>query len=960
MDKQSFRSLQEKLKILINHTKKQDLERGIDVTLLEYKQALVLLEDKILEKLGLTRQEYENLKAEFNKKEPLSYKKLVDTPDIPVMPTKGEIQELAREVIPQPVITHETRVIKETIKEVKQPQILREIKTIEKIDNSGLDELSKDVRTLQLSLQDTLKEIEVSKQFMAGFDGDVTNKINELVQPEIHRVVRSLQSQIYSTNKRIDGINPVELDPNSLHLDQSTPQTVTASPIFNWGTQNRIPFYSATKTLTDNAGFSFDPTSTKLNVTGEVNTGTLTANTKLSLRAPTTPYYSNFSAPSSQTTTLAYVLPDAFPTGVPKHLTCDLSGNLTWDGVTASKTLLPIADGTYNLGSQDYRFSALYLSSIATDYIPVQGSGAYANLMGARAGFTCKENRLAVVGGNPFSQQYARTKLDILEADQQVVSIDEGNFAQYATATLEGYSTDRARTLLLNRYGFSNQGGSSSHELVWGEYYLSGEEPYIEHHYRSGWTFGNDYGMGLTPDYPDTWLTHSHNMYLWDAVYGYTRELFDHKTYIRRSYNSVDSTVHRQHYESIDDNNLSIGDNALMNAPASGLASIVALGYNAGKNLTNSYGDVIIGTFAQSNSANGGYNVSIGHYAGYQIDGTYNISLGSYSASGTYGYTTQGIYIGAGSAHGLGVGRTIIDNYDRGSTANTIINALIYATASNSGAASQSIRFNAASFTIGGGTNTDITCDFIGTTNSGQYLWMEDEDYFKFNDSILFPDSEPLYFGTGADMSIDYDGTNGNIKTDLVAASDLHIDCGTDKTIVLDESVWEDIQFAIGDGRVGVANFPDWDDFTTDTKEYKFAVDDYIDLGANEMAHWWKEGTAVYPHLHITTDGANTSGSSQWVKFTVYIAYADTNEVWTETSMDIEKEIVNGTADMKHLLATNSSLALTNNLIGTQVKIRVKRIAATSGTEYPNHIFVTQVGFHAELDTMGSRTISSK
>ena len=259
---------------------------------------------------------------------------------------------------------------------------------------------------------------------------------------------------------------------------------------------------------------------------------------------------------------------------------------------------------------------------------------------------------------------------------------------------------------------------------------------------------------------------------------------------------------------------------------------------------------------------------------------------------------------------------------------------------------------------------------------------------FMSNDSksgMWFPSGTGLGFSTNRTlrMSILTDGkigigmtptelldVNGNaralkiltpeVKTDTVTPTDLTVTCGTDKTLVLSESVWDDIQFQISSGRVSQANFPDWDTFTTNTSEYKFAVNDYIDLAANELSHWWKQGTDVYPHLHITTDGANTSGSSQYVKFKVYFAYADASEVWTETDFDIEKEIPTGTADMTHLLANGVALALTNNLIGTQVKIRVKRIAATTGTEYPNHIFITQVGLHAEKDTMGSRQIGVK
>lgn len=40
--------------------------------------------------------------------------------------------------------------------------------------------------------------------------------------------------------------------------------------------------------------------------------------------------------------------------------------------------------------------------------------------------------------------------------------------------------------------------------------------------------------------------------------------------------------------------------------------------------------------------------------------------------------------------------------------------------------------------------DTDITMNFIGTTNSGQYLWMEDEDYFQFNDDIFVGSEEVL------------------------------------------------------------------------------------------------------------------------------------------------------------------------------------------------------------------------
>lgn len=173
-------------------------------------------------------------------------------------------------------------------------------------------------------------------------------------------------------------------------------------------------------------------------------------------------------------------------------------------------------------------------------------------------------------------------------------------------------------------------------------------------------------------------------------------------------------------------------------------------------------------------------------------------------------------------------------------------------------------------------------------------------------------------------------------------------------------TAWDDIQFNISSGRVGVANFPDWDTFTTNTAEYNFDVNDYIDLGTSELAHWWKEGSVVQPHLHVTLGVANSSGASRYAKYTAYIAYANIDAVWTETSLTAELEIPNGTSAMYNSKLNLGNLDLTGITIGAQAKVRIKRIAATGGTEYPNHTFITQLGFHAEKDTLGSREVTTK
>ena len=188
---------------------------------------------------------------------------------------------------------------------------------------------------------------------------------------------------------------------------------------------------------------------------------------------------------------------------------------------------------------------------------------------------------------------------------------------------------------------------------------------------------------------------------------------------------------------------------------------------------------------------------------------------------------------------------------------------------------------------------------------------------------------------------------------------DMVVVCPANKTIELQTVVYEDIQFSISGGRVPAANFPTFSTFTANTKEYQFDVNDFLYLNANEYAHAFKNLSSWSFHLHATTDSANASGSSQYAKFTLYVAYADTGDTWTETSVTAELEIPDGTSALEAFFLTLGTVSPSKN-IGTQIKLTIERIAATGGTEYPDEIFLTQVGLHGEVNTLGSRQIGTK
>jgi hypothetical protein len=268
------------------------------------------------------------------------------------------------------------------------------------------------------------------------------------------------------------------------------------------------------------------------------------------------------------------------------------------------------------------------------------------------------------------------------------------------------------------------------------------------------------------------------------------------------------------------------------------------------------------------------------------------------------------------------------------------------------------------------GTATAGTAPFkltSGTLNTtaedGTIEYLSNQFYIRKDGLTILSDAKKLIFGAGSDMSIDYDGTIGNIKTNLIGASDLNIDCGADKTIILNETVYEDIQFPIEAGKIPAANYPTYESFTSANIEaFAFSVDDKIQLQANEPPHGWKEGTVGSAHIHFCLKTAQSTGANRYAKFELIFAYADYNGIWTEqAAITQETTIPTGSAALKSFLtAFTNTVTLTGLHIGAQIKCRVKRIAATGGTEYANDVYISQVGVHVEKDTIGSRTISSK
>jgi hypothetical protein len=242
----------------------------------------------------------------------------------------------------------------------------------------------------------------------------------------------------------------------------------------------------------------------------------------------------------------------------------------------------------------------------------------------------------------------------------------------------------------------------------------------------------------------------------------------------------------------------------------------------------------------------------------------------------------------------------------------------------------------------------------VDNHGQGSALYITQDEVLRANDYGLCVYSNAVQVNSAL---VNFVQDNASSDKDLLV---LQQD-GTGHALILINSVYDDIQFPIASGKLPAANYPNWETFTTNTAEYAFSVDDYIDCQANELAHWWKQGTAGHIHLHFTIKTAQSTGQNRFVKFSIWVAYADTDEVWVEqTVLSAEKTIPTGSGALKAFYLDIGDATLTNYLIGGQVKLRVKRIAATGGTEYADDVYITQVGMHVEKDTLGSRTETVK
>lgn len=193
-----------------------------------------------------------------------------------------------------------------------------------------------------------------------------------------------------------------------------------------------------------------------------------------------------------------------------------------------------------------------------------------------------------------------------------------------------------------------------------------------------------------------------------------------------------------------------------------------------------------------------------------------------------------------------------------------------------------------------------------------------------------------------------------------------------DGTLVMqgNATVWEDIRVPITSVKTrGVADpgftmfknnatgapttgvYIYWFDKTTE-EELFFTV---------QMPHDWKQGTTIYPHVHWvpkTTDSGTPA--DKVVCWGLEWTWCDVDEVFPAMTEVRTEDSVSGLVADTHVMTQIDSISGADHTISSMLLCRLFRSADSISDTYNDDAGLLEIDFHYEIDTLGSRTATSK
>jgi len=209
-------------------------------------------------------------------------------------------------------------------------------------------------------------------------------------------------------------------------------------------------------------------------------------------------------------------------------------------------------------------------------------------------------------------------------------------------------------------------------------------------------------------------------------------------------------------------------------------------------------------------------------------------------------------------------------------------------------------------------------------------------------------------------LTIDGDG----IATDSVKSKtypgDITIDCGSQKTATLANTVWDDLRIVPGAFQFAGSGDPTLSSWQpggggTTFKVYKFKTYDEVFFTC-QLPHTYKEGTDLEAHVHWTPGDRGIAESGKTVNWALDYTWTNVNGVFDVSSNIAIPDTCSGTSD-QHEIASSVTITGTSKNISSMLVCRLYRDAGDTwvGTTSGESPALLEFDLHYEIDTLGSR-----
>lgn len=210
-------------------------------------------------------------------------------------------------------------------------------------------------------------------------------------------------------------------------------------------------------------------------------------------------------------------------------------------------------------------------------------------------------------------------------------------------------------------------------------------------------------------------------------------------------------------------------------------------------------------------------------------------------------------------------------------------------------------------------------------------------------------------------------GTYSLTAPTIYSVNDLTIDCGSEKTVVLVEPVWDDIRIIpssfdfAGNADPVIVNFRPGGSGTI-FKLWEFAKGDEAFFSC-QLPHGYKVGADIKAHVHWTAGARGNEEAAKAVAWKVDYTWCNIHGTFSPSATVDLTDTVTGT-DYYHEITSDVSITGTDKGLSSMIIGRIYREDVVGdtwvGTASGSLPLLLELDFHVPLDTIGSRTNITK